>query len=171
MIFDGFVCIVLVLAFYKGWKKGVLWAVCSLIATIIAVMLAMKMSHILANFLFHQHIVTSSYTVLISFIVIFISVMLLARFIISNVEKLLKSIMLGWVNQLAGGVLYTFITICVISVVLWFANNIQLTGSKFKSDSKTYPYIEPIARYTANAVTTYWPSIKQMMQDLSKWTK
>ena len=89
----------------------------------------------LAQYLFTQNILTSKYTLLISYILIFIVVLLLARLLVKFVEKILSKLFLGWINKLSGAFLYMFFTLFVFSSFIWLGKEVQLVSPSAEMES------------------------------------
>ena len=100
MIFDGIILILICISFYRGWKKGILWAVFSMVSVVIGILLSLKLSHQVADYLFKQNIMTSQYTLLISFVLIFVLVVLLFRFGIKLIEKFFCIFISNYLNYI-----------------------------------------------------------------------
>ena len=171
MIFDGIILILVCIAFYRGWKKGILWAIFSMVSVVIGILLSLKLSHQVADYLFKQNIMTSQYTLLISFILIFVLVVFLFRTGIKFVEKILDAVLLGWANKVLGAVLYCFMTVFIVSTLVWLFNQVNILGSEIKKDSKTYVYVEPIAPKTIELGSEYLPLIKNLYQEIKGLTQ
>lgn len=166
MILDGIILILSVLAFARGWRKGLLWAIGSLIAILIGVFVSLKLSQEVADFLFQQNLLTSKYTLLISFVLLFLLSIWCFRLLIKFVEKVLDKVFLGWVNNLLGGLLYSFFAVFLVSVFCWLANGVGILNSNIKKDSKTYVYVEPIASKTIQLASDYLPMCKTLWSDV-----
>ena len=144
MILDGIVLIISILAFIRGWKKGLLWAVFSLVAVIIGIILSLKLSHTLADYLFKNNILTGQYTLLLSFIIIFLLVLFAFRSGVKLVETFLDKVFLGWVNK-AG-----------------------LLKDDLKKESISYSYIEPISPKAIELASGYLPLCKNLYHDVEE---
>ncbi len=169
MIVDGVLLIVCILAFIRGWKKGLLWAIVSIVAVIIGIVVSLKFSHLLANYLFENNILTNSYTLLISFVLLFLLTIFLFRTLIKFVEKILETVFLGWVNNILGGLFYCFLVVFLFSTFLWLSNKAKLLNLKYTSDSKTYRYVEPIAPKTVALITPFVPYVKTLYKDIEEY--
>ena len=145
MIIDAIIGICLALAFIRGWKKGMLWAIASLAAVVLGSLVSLKLSHRFAQYIQEQEIIDSKYTLVISYILLFLIVMYGLRFLIKMLEKLLQSLMLGWANRIAGGLLYISFTAFMLSSIFWLANEASILTIEAKSESLLYSSIEPIA--------------------------
>jgi membrane protein required for colicin V production len=166
MTFDLIILILACLAFYRGWKKGLLWALGSLVAVLLAVIISMKLSHELATYLFNNEWYKSQYTVFISFLILFFATIFGCHMLVKFVEKILDKVFLGWVNNLSGAVLYSFFVVFVISTFCWLANQVGLLKDKVKQSSKSYAYIEPIAPVTLETVTNYLPYCENLINQI-----
>lgn len=166
MILDGILIVLLILAFIRGWKKGLLWAVGSLIAVLLGVMIALKLSHSLADYLFRQNLLSSQYTLILCFVLLFIGTIFLFRSIIKFIESFLDKVFLGWANNMLGGVLYSFFTLFVVSSFLWLVNQSGLLNDELKKESNTYTYVEPISVWTIKTASEYLPYCKSLWNDI-----
>ena len=164
MVLDGILLVLAILAFVRGWKKGLLWAICSLFAVFLGIIIALKLSGSLSEYLFVNQILSSKYTMLLSFVILFLGTIFLFRTLIKLIEGVLEKFFLGWVNRLSGGVLYIFFVVLIISTFCWLANQVNLLKQTMKEESKSYKYIEPIAPATLGFVTHYLPFCKDMIR-------
>ena len=118
MLIDVVFAILVVLAVIKGYQRGLIMGLFSLVAVIIGLAAALKLSTVVAGYIGKAVKVTEEWLPLISFIVVFVIVLLLIRLAGKLVEKTIQVAMLGWLNRLAGAILYAAIYILVFSVVL-----------------------------------------------------
>ncbi len=168
MILDGIVLIICILAFVRGWKKGLLWAVFSLVAVIIGIIVSLKLSHTLADYLFKHNILSGQYTLLLSFIILFLVVLFAFRSGVKLVETFLDKVFLGWVNNISGGILYTGFVLFIISTFFWLANKAGLLKEDMKKESKSYTYIEPISPKAIELSSGYIPLCKNLFHDVEE---
>lgn len=169
MILDGILLILCIIAFIRGWKKGMLWAIVSVIAVIAGIIISLKFSHLLAEYLFEKDILKNQYTLLLSFILLFIGTVFLFRTVIKLAESILETFFLGWVNNLLGGILYSFFVVFLFSMFLWLANKAGLIKQENKLSSKSYGYIVPLAPKTIEFVTPYIPFFKTLYHDVESY--
>jgi membrane protein required for colicin V production len=166
MILDSIITISILLAFYRGWNKGIVSAILSLIGVIVGTIFSLRLAHAVASYLEQQHIVNTQYMLPISFILIFVGVILLFRFVIKLVEGLLKMAMLGWANKLIGAALYVAFTLFFVSALFWLSNTVGIITAKGKADSKAYAVIEPIAPKAIEVFSQYLPYCKNVLAQL-----
>ncbi len=163
MILDVIVAVSGILAFYRGWQKGIIAAILSLVGVVIGIIFSLKLSYTLADYLRMQNIIDNKYVLLISFILVFIGVVLIFKLIISALEKVLKIAMLGWANRLAGAIMYVFGSLLFMSLLFWLGNKVGLVNPQAKTESKVYSYIEPIAPKTIEVTSAYVPYCKDLL--------
>jgi membrane protein required for colicin V production len=163
MAIDLIVLVLSIIAFVRGWKKGLLWAICSVIAVVLGIIIAMKLSSEFSQYLFVNNIITNQYALLISFVLLFAASIFLFRMVVKFAEKILDTLFLGWVNNLLGGLLYTFFAIFVVSTFCWLADQVSLLKPSLKTESQTYEYIKPISPTTISIVSNYLPYCKNLI--------
>lgn len=166
MILDIIIITLIIIFFVRGYMKGIIVAAFSLLAIVLGIICALKLSERLATYLFQEGYVTSGWAQLISYIILFIGVMWLVRLIAKAIESALDAVMLGWVNKSVGGLLYAFLAAVVCSTLLWIGNEMQVLSPDLIEESRSYVYIQPIAPWVADKLGTVWPMAKSVFADL-----
>lgn len=121
--FDLIFAIILIYSAYKGFSKGLVIQVASLIALLLGIFGAIKFSDITADFLVQKFALETQYLPLISFAVTFIGIVICVHLIARIVDKLMKAIALGFINRIAGVVFGVIKTAFIISIILVIINN------------------------------------------------
>jgi membrane protein required for colicin V production len=160
---------ILALSFYRGWQKGFVVAVCSLLAIVVGMLAALKLSTAFAAWLLEHGWVTSAWGQIIAYIIIFIGVLILVRLLAKAIESALKMVMLGFINRLIGAMLYAFIGALIWSSLLWIGNRAHLLAPETLAASKTYDYFAPIAPWVYAHIGTVLPFAKDVFADLSRF--
>lgn len=168
MILDSILLLLAILAFIRGWQKGLLWAICSLIAVVLGIIIAMKLSGDLSTYLFNQQMLTGKYTMLICFAILFFGTLFLFRMAVKLIESVLDKLFLGWINHLLGATLYTFFVVFIISTFCWLADQVQLLKPEMKQSSISYSYLQNFAPKTIEVITQYLPFGKDMIQKVGE---
>lgn len=166
MVLDVIGILFIALFFIRGYMKGFIIAAFSLLAILLGIICALKLSHLLAVFLFDKGIVTSGWAQLVSYVVIFIGVVLLVRLIAKAIETALKIAMLGLVNKLIGGLLYAFMAAVIWSSLLWIGNQMHLITPETIAASKTYSWLAPMAPWVLEHIGSVLPFAKNVFTDL-----
>ncbi|MBM3416097.1 MAG: CvpA family protein [Bacteroidetes bacterium] len=166
MLLDIIFAVLLVLAVLKGHQQGLVIGVFSLISVIIGLAAAIKLSTVVASWIGSAVKVSEEWLPLISFIVVFIVVVLLIRLGAKAIERTFEVALLGWVNKLGGVLLYVAIYTLVFSVLLFYAEQMQLLQSATIEKSFTYPYVQPWGPKVINGFGAVIPLFKDMFRDL-----
>lgn len=166
MILDIIGITLLIVFFIRGYMKGIIVAAFSVLAILLGILCSLKLSHKLTTYLFEKGIITSGWAPLISYIILFVAIMLLVRLVAKAAESSVEAFMLGWANRSVGGLLYAFLAAVVWSSILWLGNQVQLITPETKAASKTYTYFEPVAPWFYDKVGILWPMAKDVFTDL-----
>lgn len=169
MVLDLICLTLLVVFFIRGYMKGVIVAAFSLLAILLGVLCALKLSHKLAGWLFSSGLVTSAWGPLISYLILFILVVWMVRLVAKAIEKSTEAVLLGWVNKAIGGVLYAFIAAIAWSTLLYLLNMGHLLPPETLYSSKTYPWVSPLAPWIFDHIGQVWPFAKDLFSDFSSF--
>ena len=102
---------------YKGFSKGFVKELASLVALLLGIYIAAKFSNILSKFLTEKYDVTTEYLPLVSFAIVFIGVIIIVFFIAMLINRLIKATSLTTIDKLAGAVFAAFKVAFVFSVL------------------------------------------------------
>jgi membrane protein required for colicin V production len=166
MLIDIIFLIVLVIAVIKGIQRGFIIAIFSIIAIIIGLAAAMKLSTVAADYLKDSVNISARWLPLISFVLVFLVVVLLVRLGANILHKTVEIAFLGWTNRLAGALLYILLYTIIFSVLLFFAEQLQVVKKETVADSKIYPWVEPLGPYIINRLGEVIPFFRNMFDDL-----
>ncbi len=169
MLLDIIFSILLVLAVIRGYRQGLIIGLFSLVAVIIGLAAAMKLSTVVASWIGRAVKVSEEWLPLVSFIVVFIIVVLLIRLGAKAIESTVEVVMMGWLNKLAGIVLYVAIYTIVFSVLLFYAEQMQLLQPATINSSLTYEYVQPWGPRVINGIGSVIPVFKDMFDELKQF--
>ena len=168
MLLDVIAITIIIAFFIRGYMKGIIVAAFSVLAIILGIIAALKLSERLATYLLEEGIITSAWGQVVSYAILFVGVVFLVRMIAKAIESAMKAVMLGWANKLVGGILYAFLGAVVWSALLWLGTEIQFIKPALITESKTYTYIVPIAPMVAEKVGYIIPMAKSVFADLEQ---
>lgn len=166
MLIDLVFAVVLVLALLKGYQRGLIVGLFSLVAVIIGLAAAMKLSAVVAGYIGKAVNVSDEWLPVVSFIVVFIVVILLIRLGANAIERTVEVVMLGWLNKLGGILLYAALYTIVFSVLLFYAEQVKLLKPSLIQQSHTYTWIQPLGPRVINGFGSILPVFKDMFGDL-----
>ena len=158
--------IVLAIGAIKGVQRGFIVAIFSIIAMIIGLAAAMKLSTVAADYLQDSVNISARWLPVISFVLVFILVVLLVRIVANLLQKTVEMALLGWANRLTGAILYMFLYTIIFSVVLFFSEQLLLLQQETIAESKVYSWVEPIGPFVINGIGKFIPFFEDMFKDL-----
>lgn len=165
MMLDIIVVLVVAFGFYTGYSRGLIKTVFDTLSLIIGILAALKLSPITINALDGLLNISPSFTYLIGIVITFLLVMALVRFVGRKLEDVLEAANINVLNKLAGGVLQGLFFAFLISMVLWVLGNYSIVKEETKSNSVTYPLLEPLPE----AGKSIFKAVKPIFQDF--WDK
>jgi membrane protein required for colicin V production len=157
----------MVIALVKGYKKGLIIALFSIVAYIIGLAAAIKLSTFVAGILENHFTTTGKWLPFISFILVFILVVLLVHWGGKLIEKMAELTMMGWLNKLGGIFFYALIYTIIFSVFLFYAEKIKILSEATIAESFIAPYIKPWGPQIIEGIGKVIPLFKNMFEDLS----
>ena len=166
MAIDIAAFILLVMAMYKGLRKGLIIAIFSLVGFIIGLAAALKLSALVADYIGTISTISEKWLPFLAFILVFIIVVFLVRLGAKMLEKVLQMAMLGWLNKLGGVIFYLFLYFFILSVLLFYASQLHLIKEKTVNDSVVYAYIQPLAPKMMKTIGSFVPFFKDMFDNL-----
>ncbi len=169
MLLDIIYVVVIILAVIQGFRRGLIVGLFSLIAIIIGIAAAMKLSTVVAGFIGRNTNVPEEWLPLISFAVIFLIVVVLVRLGARAIEKTVEIAMLGWVNKLGGIVFYVALYTIVFSVLLFYVEQMGLVKQDTIDKSVIYSFVQPLGPKVINAMGSIIPIFRDMFGELEKF--
>jgi len=150
----------------KGFQRGLIIAAFSILAIVIGLTAAIKLSAIAAVHIGKAIRVTDKWLPVISFIAVFIIVVILVRFGAKLIEKTLRLGKLGWANRLGGVLFYTVLYTIILSILIFYAEELHILKPATIHSSATYPYIQPLGPRIINVIGSVIPIFRDMFTEL-----
>lgn len=161
--------VLLILAAFGAWggyKEGFLMEVISLLGIILGIFLGFKLMGEGMIFLEEQFNVDRTTLPYISFIVIFLLVVLGVRLLGKLVRASLDKTLLGSADQALGGALGVFRTLFMTSVVLWILDSLKLSPrEEWVEGSWLYPFTANLAPALADWAGQLLPFFKEIFRE------
>ena len=169
MLIDIILIVVVIWAIIVGFRKGLIVGVFSVIAFIAGLAAAIKLSTVVAGYIGKAVKISDQWLPVISFAVVFIIVVLLVRLGAKMKQKSVEMAMLGWINRLAGIILYVAVYILIFSVFLFYIDQMDLIKPETKNASVSYKYIQPLGPKVIDGLGKIIPFFKGMFNDLKEF--
>ncbi len=157
MIIDLIVALIAVYGFYMGYSKGIIKTIFSILAIMIGLLVALKLSPFVIGFLEGLFDKQNSIIFIAGFVLTFAIVLFLIRYTGKNLEDVFKAIKLNFLNKIAGGALLSLLFIVGLSYVVWFTDRTHLIGEQTKASSITYPMLITMPQRSSKMVEKVKP--------------
>ena len=169
MMIDVAFFIVMIIAVFKGFSKGIVVGVFSLIAFIIGLAAALKLSALVARHLQDASGITARWMPLVAFSLVFIVVVILVNLGARIIKKTVSLAMLGWLDRLAGIFLYVIIYTIIFSVLLFFAAKAAFLKPETIRGSKVYDFVAPWGPAVIDHLGKIIPVFKDLFTQLQSF--
>ena len=169
MIIDLILGVIILIAIFKGYQRGLIIGLFSLVSVIIGLAAAMKLSTVVAGYIGEAVNVSDEWLPVISFAIVFIVVVLLIRLGANAIERTVEVVMLGWLNKLGGIIFYVAIYTVVFSVLLFYAEQVNLVRSETIEKSISYSFVQPWGPRVINSVGSIVPLFRDMFAELERF--
>jgi membrane protein required for colicin V production len=100
------------------------------------------------------------------FLAVFVLVVVLVQIGAKLVEKTVDLALLGWLNRMAGAVLYVFLYAILLSILMFYAERVHIVDSDTLQASVTWPWIERLGPWAIDGLGWLVPFFKDMFSDL-----
>jgi membrane protein required for colicin V production len=169
MMIDLIFFVLILIAIIRGYRRGLLIAVFSFLGIVIGLAAAIKLSATVADHLKDSIRVSSRWLPILSFVLVFIGVVILIRWIANIIQAAMDMAMLGWINKIGGAALYIIIFIAAYSVFLFYGTSAHILSPHAVSASATYPFIKPWGPAVINGFGKIIPLFRDMFVELENF--
>ena len=152
---DIVIAVPLLWGLYKGFSKGLVKSLATLVALVIGIIGAIKFSGITSVILANNLNLSVKYLPLISFAVTFIGIIILVHLLARIVDKLMKAIALGGINRIAGAIFGLIKYAFIVSIILIGLNYIDNRISFLPKDKITNSVLYKPLSLFAPAIIPY----------------
>lgn len=152
---------------YLGFKKGLLLEIVSLAALILAIIGAFKLLDFGMEILQPYFENWEQSLPIISFVFLFIAILLIVNLIGKVVKKILDMTLLGGLDNFAGAVIGLLKWAFGVSLVLWLGESIEISVSNDMAEGTyIYPIVASIAPFVVDLISVYMPFIQDVFDQL-----
>lgn len=169
MIIDIVFVFIMILAVFKGYSKGFVIAIFSFLGLFIGLAAALKLSAVVADYLEHHVVNNSRWLPLLSFFLVFLAVAFIVSLGASLIRKTLRIVTLGWLDRIAGVLLFVAIYIIIFSILLFYAEKMFLLKTEVIATSRTYRFVAPWGPLVIDNLGKILPVFKGLFSDLQEF--
>ena len=166
MFIDIVFLILLLLACVKGYSKGLIIALFSVIGFIAGLAAALKLSDYAAEKLSGTFNSSGKWLPFISFLLVFLVVVILVYLGARLIQKSIEMVMMGWINRIGGVILYILLYSILFSIFLFYAVQLRLLSAETINASQAYSYLQPLGPFIINSLGSVIPVFKDMFVQL-----
>jgi len=159
---DIIILIFLAWGAFRGFTLGFILQVVTFIALVIGVWASIKFSGSMAEFLTKSLDMTGKYLPVLSFIIIFALVLIVAHLIGMLLTRFFELVALGWLNRLGGILFGIFKMAFIVSVLLTVQNRMK---EKIKLISEKQIQSSILYKPIAGIAPTFFPHLKILALD------
>ncbi len=161
---------ILIFGGFRGYKKGIIMEVFSILALVLAVVGAFKLLDWGIVGLTEAFGKPHPFIPFLSFILLFIVIILGVNAIGKMTQKLIRMTVLGWADRSFGVVLGVFKWMFALSLVLWiFQSFLPDFSLKISEGSEFYPYIMPFSSKVLETLRPLFPFVEDFIDHISHY--
>ena len=169
MVLDIIYAVIIILAIFHGSRRGLIVGLFSLLAVIIGLAAAMKLSIVAGKYISKVIKISDQWLPIISFAIVFLLVVLLIRWGARAIQKMVEMVMLGWANKIGGILFYVAIYTIVFSVLLFYAEQMKILQPETINKSVTYSFVRPWGPKVIDGIGSVIPIFKNMFGELEQF--
>lgn len=169
MIIDLLLLVLLIVAVVKGMQRGLIVAIFSLLAWVVGLAAALKLSAVVADYLKDSVTISAKWLPALSFLIVFVAVVLVIRIWAKIIQTSIEIAWLGGINKIGGALFYVVMYVLGYSVWLFFLVKMHLIEADTIAASLTYSYIEPLGPLVIDSLGKLIPLFKDMFGELESF--
>ncbi|MFO7863878.1 MAG: CvpA family protein [Salinivirgaceae bacterium] len=151
--FDLILAVPLLWGLYKGFSKGLVKSLATLVALVVGIIGAMKFSHLTSVFLVSNFSIGATYLPLVSFAITFLGIVVAVHLLARFLDKVMSAVALGGINKIAGAVFgvakFAFILSVLLIILNYIDAQVQFMPKEKTEDSVLY---RPIANFAPTII-------------------
>lgn len=167
-VFDLIVFIIIGIFAVIGFKNGIIREVFRLFGLILAIFVAFTYFELFKDWITSTTGILPSYALIISFLVLFFSVILLIHIAIWLIEYVLKISFLSLTNRILGSFFGVLKAGLLLSLAVLFLATLDIPSQETKESSFTYTTIERIAPTLYDGVMSIYPDALKFQESIGQ---
>lgn len=169
MSLDITALIIIALFFIRGYMRGLIVAVFSVVAILLGIVVSLKMSQVLASYLLAKGYVGSGWAPVLSYLILFTAVVIAVRWGAKLLQRSVEGMMLGTVNKIIGGLLFAFVGLLLWSSFLWIGIKLGAITPEAVAASVSANQLQHFAPWVFSGVGVLLPFAKNTFTELQRF--
>jgi membrane protein required for colicin V production len=153
---------------FKGFSKGLIITLAMLLGLMLGLWGAIHLSDLMIGVLQDQFHLKSNNINLIAYLVTFIVVFFLVYLLGNALNAVVKTVGLGIINRLAGGIIGIIKGLILASAFILLINKVdpysKLIKQELKDEAILYKPVEAVAPFVFPTVKKYYEQVKEMLK-------
>ncbi|MEM7107232.1 MAG: CvpA family protein [Bacteroidota bacterium] len=168
-IFDIVLISLLAFAAFKGYRRGFLLEAVAILAFVLAVIGGFRLMHWGMSVLSEHFTLTAELLPYISFLLIFISVVIAVNLLGNFLKRILDMTLLGSIDNIAGALLAVLKWAFGISILLWLSHSfgVSFQGS-WTEGSLLFPYFLTLSPRLVDLVSEVLPFARDLFDSIQE---
>ena len=160
---DIVIIILVLIGAWRGYKDGFLMGLITLLALVLGVFIAFKLTGEGMIFLQDEFNADKHSLPYVTFFIIFVIVVVLVTWLGKAIRASIDKTFLGRVDEIFGSLLGAFKTVFMLSVMLWIIDSFKLSIPPHLTDgSYLYPFTAHFAPSLARGLASFMPFLKEI---------
>lgn len=147
-------------ALWYGWHKGLIHQLATVVSLVLSIYLAYHFSQAVSEWLGTWINGSQAVLKVVSYVLIFIVVAAAIRLLAWALGKLMKFIMLGWVNRLGGVILAALWTAMLLGLLIMLFNTLNISLHLVKDEALAGA---GVYQFLKNFAYTVFPFMKELL--------
>jgi uncharacterized membrane protein required for colicin V production len=164
MIIDIVLLVFALTGFWLGYTKGVVRTLVMVAAYTAAVLVTLKISPLLMEFLTKTFNIGKVFALIFGTIAILVSLIFMIHWIAKKMDTSFQKGKLSGSDKIFGGIIMLIMGVLFYSMVLWPINQFEMIGEKYKASSISYKTLETIPIKTRTFVEGFKPLFSHFWQ-------
>ncbi|MFN5334684.1 MAG: CvpA family protein [Bacteroidota bacterium] len=156
------------LGIYKGLSKGLLAALLTLIGYFIALILAIRFGSTITQLVMDTFGISGAWIPYVSYLLLFLGVILIVRLFISLFNKGLALVMLGWLNKLGGVFFYLLLYTLILIIIFYLLSPIPFLKDRYLDHSIAYEMLHDKMTLLIRLWGRFWPSLTTSLTEMEQ---
>ncbi|MBK8555273.1 MAG: CvpA family protein [Lewinellaceae bacterium] len=156
--------------FWQGFSRGIIGTVFNVAAYLFGIVLSFKMTPTTTNILERMFNSDNPGMFMAAFVVNLVLVMLVLRAVAKTLESTFRAFYLGFLNQMAGGLLMGGVAVVLYSVLLWFFVKASIVNDATIDQSRLYePYLKELPTQAFALAKRFQPMAEDIWDASLNW--
>lgn len=170
---DLIILAIAAIGFLIGYSKGLIKTIFGILSIILGIMIALKVSPYIINFIEDAFKLDPRWAIILGFIITVGLVIAALSYLGKLIERFLQTIQLNFINKIAGGLLYSVLFLVIASFAISFLLEIQVVSQSQIDESIAYPIVSALPEQASGVIdklkpvfSEFWDKTKEVMQNI-----